>query len=175
MYDLIIRDGTIVRSSGRLVADIAIEDGKIAYVGGNPGGSAKEEISAIGRFVMPGVIDTHVHFCNANHADAGSWALGSREAILGGVTTVFEAPTLSSPTLDGKALVETLAVAAGHSFVNFGAWVGASAGSVPLVSDLWDAGQVCGTKVFMCDGVGNGQGSSQLLEDVFFKTKGLIV
>ena len=54
MYDVIIRDGTIVRSSGRLVADIAIQDGKIAYVGGNPGGPAKEEISAIGRFVMPG-------------------------------------------------------------------------------------------------------------------------
>ena len=62
MYDLLLRDATIVQSTGRLVADIALEDGKIAYVGNAPGGKAKEEVSAIGHFVMPGVIDGHVHF-----------------------------------------------------------------------------------------------------------------
>ena len=60
MYDLIIRDATIISSSGRLVADIGVEDGKIAYIGSNPAGSAKEETQGIGRFVMPGVIDSSV-------------------------------------------------------------------------------------------------------------------
>ena len=174
MYDLIIRDGTIVRSSGRLVADIAIEDGKIAYVGGNPAGKAREEISAIGRFVMPGVIDTHVHVCNADRAEADAWSRASREAVRGGVTTILDGPTPLSPTLDGKAVDEKCSVAARHSVANFGVLMGASASNLSLLAELWDAGKICGTKVYMYDRAGDGEASTHLLEDVFVSTKGLI-
>jgi dihydroorotase len=174
LYDLIIRDGTIVRSSGRLVADIAIEDGKIAYVGGNPAGKAKEEISAIGRFVMPGVIDTHVHFRDPGHPAKESWATGSREAVRGGVTTVLDMPNTSPPTLDAETVADKLANAAANSVVNFGAWVGASAESIPRISDLWDSGQVCGTKIFMGSSTGALGVTPEVLENVFLQTKGLI-
>jgi dihydroorotase len=174
LYDLIIRDGTIVRSSGRLVADIAIEDGKIAYVGGNPAGKAKEEISAIGRFVMPGVIDTHVHFRDPGHPAKESWATGSREAVRGGVTTVLDMPNTSPPTLDAETVADKLARAAANSVVNFGAWVGASAESIPRISDLWDSGQVCGTKIFMGSSTGALGVTPEVLENVFLQTKGLI-
>ncbi len=174
MYDVIIRDGTIVRSTGRLVADIAIEDGKIAYVGGNPGGPAKEEISAIGRFVMPGVIDTHVHFRDPGHPAKESWATGSREALRGGTTTVLDMPNTTPGTLDEETVRDKLDRAAAHSVVNFGVWVGASAESIPKISALWDAGLVCGTKVFMGDSTGAFGVTPEVLEAVFTQTKGLI-
>jgi dihydroorotase len=174
VYDVIIRDGTILRSSGRLVADIALQDGKIAYVGGNPGGSAKEEISAIGRFVMPGVIDSHVHFRDPGHPAKETWATGSREALRGGITTVLDMPNTNPPTLDEASVREKLARAQANSVVNFGAWVGASAESIPRISDLWDAGLVCGTKIFMGDSTGALGVTPEVLEAVFEKTKGLI-
>ena len=174
MYDLIIRDGTIVRSGGRLVADIAIEDGKIAYVGGNPAGKAREEVSAIGRFVMPGVIDTQVRISDSERTNEETWATDSREAVRGGTTTVFDVPNTSPPTLDGQTIEEKLATAAASSVVNFGAWVGASASSIPLISELWDSGKICGTKVFMGNSTGDLEVSPELLEDVFMKTKGMI-
>ncbi len=174
MYDVIIRDGTIVRSTGRLVADIAIEDGKIAYVGGNPAGKAREEISAIGRFVMPGVIDTHVHFRDPGHPEKESWATGSIEALRGGVTTVLDMPNTNPPTLDRATVDAKLAQAAANSVVNYGCWVGASAESIPRINDLWDSGAVCGTKVFMGDSTGSLGVTPEVLEGVFKKTKGLI-
>jgi len=174
VYDVIIRDGTIVRSTGRLVADIAIQDGKIAYIGGNPGGGAREEISGIGRFVMPGVIDTHVHFRDPGHPAKESWATGSLEALRGGVTTVLDMPNTNPPTLDEKSVAEKLARASENSVVNYGVWVGASAESIPKISDLWDSGQVCGTKVFMGDSTGALGVTPEVLEAVFTKTTGLI-
>ena len=174
MYDVIIRDGTIVRSNGRLVADIAIEDGKIAYVGGNPGGRAKEEISAIGRFVMPGVIDAHVHFRDPGHPSKETWATGSREALRGGVTTVLDMPNTDPQTLDQAAVDAKLASAASQSVVNFGVWAGATEGNVSTLNDLWDSGSVCGTKVFMGDPSGELNVTAEVLEEIFTKTKGLI-
>ena len=87
MYDLLLRDATIVQSTGRLVADIALEDGKIAYVGNSPGGKAKEEVSAIGHFVMPGVIDGHVHFRDPGMTHKEDWGTGSRGAVRMGVNS----------------------------------------------------------------------------------------
>lgn len=174
MYDVIIRDGTIVRSSGRLVADIAIEDGKIAYVGSNPAGRAKEEISAIGRFVMPGVIDSNVHFRDPGDPRKESWSTGSAEALRGGVTTVLDMPKTNPPTLCKQSVDAKLATAAASSLVNFGVWVGASAESIPCINDLWDAGDVCGTSVFMGDATGALGVSPEVLEGVFTRTKGLI-
>ncbi len=174
MYDVIIRDGTIVSSSGRLVADIAVQDGKIAYVGGNPGGPGREEISAIGRFVMPGVIDSHVHFRDPGHPAKESWATGSAEALRGGVTTVLDMPNTSPPTLCMETVQAKLDKASQNSVVNYGVWAGASAESVPRLADLWDSGKVCGTKVFMGDSTGALGVTDQVLEDVFLKGKGLI-
>jgi len=174
VYDLIIRDGTILRSSGRLVADIAIEDGKIAYVGGNPGGPGREEISAIGRFVMPGVIDTHVNFRDPGHPEKESWATGSREALRGGVTTVLDMPNTDPPTLDAQSVQDKLAAAALQSVVNYGAWAGVSSSSISNVSELWDSGQVCGTMVFMGNSTGDLGIGPDALESVFLETKGLL-
>jgi dihydroorotase len=174
VYDVIIRDGTILRSSGRLVADIAIQDGKIAYVGGNPGGPAKEEISAIGRFVMPGVIDGHVQFRDPGDSLKESWATGSAEALRGGVTTVLDMPNTNPPTLDEATVQAKLTKASANSVVNYGVWAGATAESLTRIPHLWDSGQVCGTMIFMGHSGGALHVSPKVLEDAFLKTKGLL-
>lgn len=174
MYDVIIRDGTIVRSSGRLVADIAIQDGKIAYVGGNPGGPGKEEISAIGRFVMPGVIDSHVHFRDPGSPGKESWATGSLEALRGGTTTVLDMPTSEPPTLCMETVQAKLDQAAKASVVNYGVWAGATADNAAGLGELWDAGKVCGSMVYMGESGGPFGLTPAQLEDVFLKSRGLL-
>jgi dihydroorotase len=174
LYDLIIRDGTIVRSTGRLVADIAIEDGKIAYVGSNPAGGAREEFSAIGRFIIPGAIDTHVHFRDPGHPGKESWASGSREAVRNGVTTVFDMPNTYPPTVNERAVREKLEIAGSTSVANFGIWAGATADNLDLLGDLHESGLVCGTKVFMGDSTGALAVSTETLHGIFEHSKGLI-
>ncbi|MAY80962.1 MAG: hypothetical protein CL930_09290 [Deltaproteobacteria bacterium] len=174
MYDLIIRDGTIVRSSGRLVADIAIEGGKVAYVGGNPAGGAKEEISGIGRFVMPGVIDSNVYFRDSEDPSKKSWTNCAREALVGGVTTVLAMPDADTPTLDEASIREKLAHAGAESAVNFGVWAGSDVSNLEDIGSLWDAGLICGTKVLMGESGGVSGLDPDVLRDVFAKTKGLL-
>ncbi|MEC7945928.1 MAG: amidohydrolase family protein, partial [Myxococcota bacterium] len=142
MYDLIIRDATIIRSTGRVVADIAVEDGKVAHVGHNPAGSAREEIQGIGRFVLPGVIDSQVRFRTPGNARGRELALGSRAAVASGVTTVLELPD-GEPTIRSAADVDALrAEAAAHAVCNVGAWVGVDTDNAAEVAELVQAGAV---------------------------------
>lgn len=120
MYDLIIRDATIVTSAGRQVADVAILDGRFAYVGPRPPRPAKRELSAIGKFLIPGVIDTGALLSPGDDPEA--WAAESRAAVTGGVTTVFALPDGDRPVVDGPSARARLAVAAASSWCHFGLW-----------------------------------------------------
>lgn len=119
MYDLIIRDATIVTSDGRQVADIAIKGGTIAYVGPRPPRKAKRELSAIGKFLMPGVIDTAAHL--APGGDASSWLAESAAAASGGVTTILCLPGGPVPTVDREA-ARALDAKLQGGWVNYGLW-----------------------------------------------------
>lgn len=120
MYDLIIRDATIVSSTGRQVADVAIRDGRIVYVGPRPPRRAKEEISAMGKFLMPGVIDTAVQF--DPNGDPTIWARESQAAVTGGVTTVIGLPGGDNPVVDRASAERRGLRAEGQSWVNWGLW-----------------------------------------------------
>ena len=142
VYDLIIRDATIIRSTGRVVADIAVEDGRIAHVGHNPAGPAREEIQGIGRFVLPGVIDSQVRFRTPGNAIGRDLASGSRAAVASGITTVLELPD-GEPGIDTASDIENLhAAAAEHAVCNVGAWVGVQRDNASAVADLVAAGAV---------------------------------
>lgn len=119
MYDLIIRDATIVSSSGRQVADVAVRDGRIAYVGPRPPRRAREEVSAIGRFLMPGVIDTAVQF---DADDESDWERESAAAVSGGVTTVMALPHGAVTVVDEKTASARRKRATGASWCDFGLW-----------------------------------------------------
>ena len=125
MYDLIIRDATIIRPEGRLVADIAIEEGRVAYIGGNTGGGAHEEVAGIGRFVVPGLIDPSVRFRRAGATEIVEWAAASQAAAISGVTTVLDLPGPAPIADDRAALRARAAVAAATSLVCHGHWIAA--------------------------------------------------
>lgn len=127
MYDLLIRDVTIITSAGRQVADIAVEGDRIAYVGGNPAGGAREEVSGIGRFVIPGVIDTQARMRTPGTGVGLEWAQNSRAAVVGGVTTVLDLPDERGEDASG----DRLAAAAAGSVCNYGVWSAATTGGDP--------------------------------------------
>lgn len=141
MYDLIIRDATIIRASGRLVADIAVEDGHIAYVGSNAAGGAREVVQGIGRFVIPGVIDTQVAFRTPGACDGQDWASGSRAAASAGVTTVLDLPGPGDTTVE--RLRARLDSAAATCVVNHGVWMAATADNLGQIRDAWGVGLAC--------------------------------
>ncbi len=148
LYDLVLRDATIVTSSGREVADVAITDGKIVYVGPRPPKRrAKETISAIGKFLIPGVIDTAVQF--AADDDPRAWEAESKAAVSGGITTVISLPGGKKPVTDAKSAKARVKRFGKKSFVNFGLWGGATADNADQLREAASEGLILGTLAYM--------------------------
>jgi dihydroorotase len=91
-FDLIVRGGEVVNHAGRGLADVGMRDGKIVEVGDLGQASAAEVFDARGLTVLPGVIDTQVHFREPGLEWKEDLETGSRGAVLGGVVAVFEMP-----------------------------------------------------------------------------------
>lgn len=147
MYDLIIRDATIVSSGGRQVADVALRDGRIAYVGPRPPRAGRQEIQAMGKFLMPGVIDTAVQF--DPNSDPGIWERESRAAVTGGVTTVIALPTGQHPVVDRASAERRVKLAQEQSHCNFGLWAAARPGNAGELAQAAADGLVVGTLAYL--------------------------
>src|SRR4029450_11770694 len=105
-YDLIVRGGEVGNHAGRGAADVGVRGGKIAAVGDLSQASAGEVFDATGLTVMPGVIDTQVHFREPGLEWKEDLETGSRAAVLGGVVAVLEMPnTQPAATHHGAARV----------------------------------------------------------------------
>src|SRR3954471_17947171 len=107
-FDLIIRGGELVTPSGRGAGDVGVRDGKVAAIGQLSAASAGEVFEAQGLTVLPGVIDTQVHFREPGMEWKEDLETGSRGAVLGGVTAVFEMPNTRPTTTDAAALQDKL-------------------------------------------------------------------
>lgn len=147
MFDLIIRDATLVSSEGRLVADVAIRGGKIKYVGPRPPRPGREEIHAMGKFLMPGVIDTAVQF--DPNGDPGIWERESRAAVTGGVTTVLGLPGGDRPVLDRKSAQARNKAAKGKSWVNWGLWGAATEDNASELALASEEGLIVATLAYL--------------------------
>src|SRR3977135_2860443 len=91
-FDIILKSGTVVNQDGRGVRDIAPADGRMARVGGLGQASAAEVIDCKGLHILPGVMDTQVHFREPGQTHKEDLETGSRSAVMGGLTAVFEMP-----------------------------------------------------------------------------------
>ena len=104
-FDLVVRGGTVVTPSGPVATDLGVRDGRIAAFGDLAGAEAATTLDAGGLHVLPGVIDTQVHFSEPGLEHKEDIAHGTKAAVMGGVTAIFEMPNTSPLTL-GKADLE---------------------------------------------------------------------
>src|SRR6202035_1271562 len=91
-FDTILKSGTVVNQDGEGVRDIAIANGRIAAIGGLGQASAAAGVDCKGLHILPGVMDTQVHFREPGLTHKEDMETGSRSAVMGGVTAVFEMP-----------------------------------------------------------------------------------
>src|ERR1700690_1223205 len=113
-YDLILKGGTVVNHDGEGARDLGIRAGRFAAIGDLTRADAGEVIDCRGLHVLPGVIDSHVHFREPGLTHKEDLESGSRGAVLGGVTAVFEMPNTEPTTTSAEALADKLARARGR-------------------------------------------------------------
>ena len=153
----LITGGTIVNEGRTFNGSLVIEDEKIAHIiEGNPTPEASydEVIDASGCFVLPGIIDDHVHFREPGLTEKADIDTESRAAAAGGVTTYFDMPNTVPQTTTLEGLDEKFALAAQKSHVNYSFFFGATNDNVELFPQL-DAHRIPGIKLFMGSSTGN--------------------
>lgn len=153
----IVEGGTIVNEGRTFDGTIVIEDGKITQIiqgNINPEVSLDEVIDASGCFVLPGIIDDHVHFREPGLTEKADIDTESRAAAAGGVTTYFDMPNTVPQTTTLEALEGKFALAAKKSHVNYGFFLGATNDNIALF-ELLDPHRIPGIKLFMGSSTGN--------------------
>jgi allantoinase len=140
--DLVIRGGTVVLPGGSTNADVAIEDGRIAAIGPELAG-ASHEIDARGLFVLPGLIDVHVHFNEPGRTHWEGAATGSRALAAGGGTVFFDMPLNSTPcTVNAREVDRKREALERASIADFGLWGGLVPGAVGEMAEMAERGVV---------------------------------
>ncbi len=154
-FDFILRGGICLTPGGMAPADVGVAAGRIAAIGALGSATAAEEFDAAGLHVLPGVIDTQVHFREPGNEHKEDLESGTRAAVLGGVTAVFEMPNTSPPTTTAEALAEKLSRADGRAWCDHAFFAGASAENADQLADLERRPGCCGVKLFMGSSTGD--------------------
>src|SRR5258705_3020697 len=159
-FDVILSGATVVNHDGAGPRDIGVRAGRTAAIGDLAGASAGETIAAAGVHVLPGVIDTQVHFREPGLTQKEDLETGSRSAVLGGVTAVFEMPNTNPTTTSAEALADKLARGHHRMHCDFAFYMGGTRENTRELPELERLPGCCGVKVF----VGSSTGSL-LVED----------
>ncbi|MDP4536504.1 dihydroorotase [Alkalimonas collagenimarina] len=152
--DLIIHGAELVTPSGIVRENIAVIDDRIAAIG-TEGWSCQYRLDATGLHLLPGVIDTQVHFREPGLTHKEDIALGSKGAVLGGVTGFFEMPNTNPLTLSADCLQAKLDSAAENSYCNYAFYIGGSAANLGQLAELEQLPGCAGIKVFMGSSFGD--------------------
>ena len=159
-FDLVLHGGTIVNQDGRGSADIGIRAGSIVAIGDLSQAHAGRRVDCTGLHVLPGVIDSQVHFREPGLDHKEDLESGSRAAVMGGVTAVFEMPNTKPETTTPEALADKVRRGRGRMHCDFAFWVGATGANTAELRDLERLPGAAGIKVFMGSSTG-----SLLVED----------
>ena len=154
MLDLIIKNGQCYIDGKLKYTDLAIKDGKIRLIG-QISEKSKEVINAEGQIVLPGCIDTQTHFREPGSTDTEDLHSGSRAAIVGGITSVFEMPNTNPPTSNMIEFQRKLDLAKNRMYCNYAFYFGATADNANLLANLKDLEGCCGIKLFAGSSTGN--------------------
>jgi dihydroorotase len=154
-FDLILTGGTVVNHDGEGRRDIAVKAGRIARIGDLGQASAGEAIDCTGLHILPGVVDSQVHFREPGLEHKEDLETGSRAAVLGGVTAVFEMPNTNPLTTSEAALADKVRRATGRMHCDFAFWVGGTRDNAGDVGELERLPGAAGIKVFMGSSTGD--------------------
>ncbi len=154
-FDLVLEGATVVSQSGRARTDIGVRGGVIRAIGSLAGAPAAARLSLPGAHVLPGVIDTQVHFREPGMEHKEDLASGTAAAAAGGVVALFEMPNTKPLTTTAAALADKLARARGRAWVDHAFYVGACAENADELVTLEGLPGCCGVKVFMGSSTGS--------------------
>ncbi|GBD49486.1 dihydroorotase [Methylopila sp. Yamaguchi] len=161
-FDLLLKGGTVVNQDGERRADLGVRAGRVAAIGDLGAASAGEVVDCAGLHLLPGVIDTQVHFREPGATHKEDLETGSRAAVLGGVTAVFEMPNTNPLTVTPEALADKLARAKGRMHCDHAFFVGGTHDNARDVAELERLPGAAGIKIFM----GSSTGSLLVSDDV---------
>lgn len=159
-FDVILKGGTVVNHDGEGARDIAIANGRIAAIGPLGSASAGEVIDCKGLHILPGVMDTQVHFREPGLTHKEDLESGSRSAVLGGVTAVFEMPNTDPLTVTAETFTDKIRRGHHRMHCDFAFFIGGTRDNVRDLPELERAPGCAGVKVFMGSSTG-----SLLVED----------
>ena len=154
-FDLILSGGEVVNHDGAGLRDIGVRAGRIAALGDLSRADAGERIDCRGLTILPGVIDTQVHFREPGATHKEDLETGSRAAVMGGVTCVFEMPNTNPLTTSAATLADKVARGTGRMHCDFAFWVGGTHDNVKDIPELERLPGAAGIKVFMGSSTGS--------------------
>lgn len=165
----IVNEGEILINGSIVIADDIIED--VGAMQTEPDDSFDEVIDAEGGYVLPGIIDEHVHFREPGMTHKADIESETRAAAAGGVTSYFDMPNTNPQTTTIQALEDKYALAATKSHVNYAFFIGATNDNIDELLRV-DPHTVPGVKVFMGSSTGNMLvDHKEALEEIFSKVK----
>jgi dihydroorotase len=159
-FDTLFKGGTVVNQDGVGKVDLGVKNGKITALGALDPKAAGEVIDCTGLHILPGVIDTQVHFREPGLTHKEDLETGSRAAVMGGVTAVFEMPNTDPQTTTPEALADKVRRGTHRMHCDFAFWVGGTHENAKHVAELERLPGAAGIKVFMGSSTG-----SLLVED----------
>ncbi len=155
-FDLIITNGNVILPDSSIQEiDIGINNSKISELGNLKGSNCKKTINAKNLLILPGAIDTQVHFREPGLTHKEDIMCGTKGAALGGITTIFEMPNTKPSTTTREALNEKLSIAKNDAFCNYSFFMGAAKDNIKELNKLESLPGCCGVKIFMGSSTGD--------------------
>lgn len=141
-YDIVIKNGKVVLPDKVIKIEVAIKDGKICDIG-NGLNNSKNFVDAEGMYVLPGVIDAHVHLCEPGRTEWEGFETGTKAMASGGTTCYIDMPLNNLPaTIDKDTANIKLKSASGKSYVDYALYGGLMPNNIDKLSELNDIGVV---------------------------------
>lgn len=153
-FDLLLKGGRVFTPSGTVEADVGVKDGKIAAIG-KLGDKAAEIFDVAGLTVLPGLIDSQVHFREPGLEHKEDLATGTAAAAMGGITAIFEMPNTKPSTTTAEAMADKFARARGRAWVDHAFFMGGAPENADQLAELERIPGVCGVKIFMGSSTGS--------------------
>src|ERR1700749_4032363 len=153
-FDTILKSGTVVNQDGEGVRDIGVTGGRIAAIGSLAQASAGEVIDCKGLHILPGVMDTQVHFREPGLTHKEDLETGSRSAVMGGVTAVFEMPNTDPLTITGATFTDKVKRGHHRMHCDYAFFIGGTRENVEQLPELERAPGCAGVKVFLGSSTG---------------------